>query len=93
MHLYRREGLSSDGVEQGGPYHPSGRQAIVECPRARITRATVIRFPGGRFNVISSGGVVMTVQDGIGLAGGVIFLILIVLLIRRAIQDVNRPGM
>ena len=34
----------------------------------------------------------MTIQDWIALAGGVVFLILGVLLIRRAIQDVNRPG-
>ncbi len=34
----------------------------------------------------------MTIHEWIVLVGGVIFLILVVLLIRRAIRDVKRPG-
>lgn len=34
----------------------------------------------------------MTIHDGIVLVGGVVFLILIVLLLRRAIRDVKRSG-
>lgn len=34
----------------------------------------------------------MTIHDWIVLIGGAVFLILIVLLLRRAIRDVKRPG-
>lgn len=34
----------------------------------------------------------MTIHDWIELAGGAVLLILVVLLLRRAIRDVKRPG-
>ncbi len=50
------------------------------------------RFPGGWLIARLARGCIMTIHDWIVLVGGVICLILVVLLIRRAIRDVKRPG-